>query len=271
MAARQRNAVLILEARISSDSSELRILGASSTLSSRMPRRLHRLLGVSVCAAATAASLWSPVADICSADLNGDGRPDSWRRYDRQGQLSEVAVDTNFDGRADVQEYYERGALVRRESDRDFNDLVDLVQEFDPATSESTRSVADVNFDGVADLLVLFRDGQPVFSKWAPSDEPAVARTSVLKADTSSRTANDQLAPFQDPFSTDLSVRAVRVLASAGDSVGLSSSGGLPASRPDGNSPLAFSSAISGQDVSRPATISIVPYPPRGPPPHLLS
>src|ERR1700681_477964 len=132
-----------------------------------MTRRLHQSLLVSVCAIACAAVaatwLWSPAAHVRSADRNGDGRPDIWRTYSRQGQLSYVAIDTNFDGRADVQEYYEHGALVRRESDRDFNDRVDLVQEFDPTTQEHVRSVVDVDSDGTADLLVLFQDGQPVF------------------------------------------------------------------------------------------------------------
>src|SRR6476620_10226346 len=97
-------------------------------------------------------------------DQNHDGRPDIWRSYNRFGEVVSVALDTNFDGRADVQEYYERGALVRRESDRDFNDRVDLVQHFDPVSHEEVRAVTDLNADGVADLLFLFRDGQPVYA-----------------------------------------------------------------------------------------------------------
>src|SRR5882672_4543223 len=110
-----------------------------------MQQRRRRSLMVSLCAVAcsvaAAVSLWLPSGALRTQDKNGDGRPD-------------------------VHEYYQRGALVRRESDRNFNDRVDLVQEFDPATREHTRSVVDVDFDGRADLLVLFRDGQPVFSKW---------------------------------------------------------------------------------------------------------
>src|SRR5215831_18265974 len=81
-------------------------------------------------------------------DQNHDGRPDVWRVYDDRGQLQSAAFDTNFDGRSDVQEYYQRGRLVRREADRDFNDRVDLLQEFDSVTQESTRAVIDVDFDG---------------------------------------------------------------------------------------------------------------------------
>src|SRR5580765_6097637 len=140
---------------------QLRILARSCTLDSPMSR-FRRSLAVSACATAcvvaAAASLWSPGARLYRGDRNVDKPLNIWRTDDRQDQVSEVAIDTNSDGRTDVREYYERGVLVRRESDRDLNDRVDLVQEFDPTTSQPTRSVVDVDFDGTADLLVLFRD-----------------------------------------------------------------------------------------------------------------
>ena len=154
-------------------------------------------------------SLWLPSGALRTLDRNGDGRPDTWRLYDRRGQLSEVTVDTNFDGRPDVHEYYQRGSLVRRESDRNFNDRVDLVQEFDPTTREHTRSVVDVDFDGRADLLVLFRDGKPVFSKWSPPVAPVAASTAALYAEAWPSGAHD-LASLEDPFSRDLSISAAR-------------------------------------------------------------
>ena len=101
---------------------------------------------------------------VRTEDQNRDGQPDVWREYDGLGRLAGVLVDTNFDGRSDVHEYYDDdGALVRRESDRDFNDRVDLVQEFDAKTRERARSVVDTDFDGTADLLVLFQGGKPVW------------------------------------------------------------------------------------------------------------
>src|SRR5690242_5277313 len=135
-----------------------------------MPRGFARLL-TGVCAFAVtlcvAVLAFQSDAHLRTEDHNRDGRPDVWRTYDRHGVLARVALDTNFDGRSDVQEYYERGTLVRRESDRDFNDRVDLIQEFDSKTSESRRSVVDVDFDGTADLLVLFQGDRPVFTKLA--------------------------------------------------------------------------------------------------------
>src|SRR4249920_783144 len=113
---------------------------ASCTLSRPMRRGSCRWLAVRLCvmacAVAAVVSLWPHARDVRTDDQNRDGRPDVWRAYDRQGQLTTVAVDTNFDGRSDVHEYYAGGARVRRESDRDFNDRVDLVQDFDATTRE---------------------------------------------------------------------------------------------------------------------------------------
>jgi len=222
-------------------------------------------------AAAAAMLLWPPGGDVRTEDQNRDGRPDVWRVYDRQGQLAEVAVDTNFDGRSDVREYYEDGALVRRESDRDFNDRVDLVQEFDATTREAVRSVADVDFDGAADLLVLFEGGQPVYLKWAHLLTPAAASgSSAQPTKASQRTADDQLAPLEDPFRTDLAVSAIRVGVGFSDCIGLATSGGLPESCSDVVGPLASSSGVSDSRVSHPSSATVVPYSPRGPPPSRL-
>jgi hypothetical protein len=239
-----------------------------------MPQWFSRSTLVSLCAALACAvaatmSLWVPGTDVRTEDQNHDGRPDVWRVYDRHGQLAKVAVDTNFDGRSDVHEYYQGSALVRRELDRDFNDQVDLVQEFDPTTREAIRSVIDVDFDGAADLLVLFQDGKPVFSKWThpvPGPAAAVSADAALHPAASPRTADDQLAPLDDPFRGDLAVRAVRLVAGSGDYVGLSTSGGLPASCIDIASPLAVSSDASGSSSSDPSSATVVQYSPRGPP-----
>ena len=128
-------------------------------------------------------SVWAPLDRTRTEDLNRDGKPDVWRTYTPDGRIATVAVDTNFDGRSDVEEFYEDGALIRRESDRDFNDQVDLVQEFDQATQKIVRSVADVNSDGVADLLVLFQDGRPVYSKWSLEIRPLPVRCGLYRKD----------------------------------------------------------------------------------------
>jgi len=178
-----------------------------------MTRRFPRSLVLSLCALASGAvalaPLWQAAAYVRAEDRNGDGRPDIWRTYDRLGRVSDVTVDTNFDGRSDVHEYYERGALVRRESDRDFNDRIDLVQEFDPTTLEQVRSIVDTDFDGTADLLVLFQDGKPVFSTSAHLVAPlAMNAGAAPDAGAWPRAARGQLVPLKNPFRGDLAVQA---------------------------------------------------------------
>jgi hypothetical protein len=165
-------------------------------------------LCVVACAAVAAVEIRAAAAQVRTEDHNGDGRPDVWRRYDVRGRLVEVDVDSNFDGRPDVQEYYDRGSLVRRESDRNFNGQADFIEEFDAATHARTRSVIDIDYDGTADLLVLFRDGTPVFSKRTsptraehpPAGSPAADRNGIVR-----------LARMSDPFEADTAVRAERL------------------------------------------------------------
>jgi hypothetical protein len=219
------------------------------------------------CAAAAMVSRWPSAVDIRTEDHNGDGRPDVWRTYDPHGQLRTVAVDTNFDGRSDVREYYSGGALVRRDSDRDFNDRVDLVEEFNPTTRERVRSVVDVDYNGTADLLVLFQAGRPIFSKWVGPPTPNLGGSaSRANASASERTADAQLAPLDDPFSQDAALRAVRVLARSGEFIGLSTSGGMPSSPTDTTVSLAPSSSVSVLDLTALPSATVPSDAPRGPP-----
>jgi len=238
-----------------------------------MRRATGRSLVISLCAIVCTAglliSLWPSGLDIRTEDHNRDGRPDVWRVYNSRGQVASVSVDTNFDGRSDVQEYYDHGALVRRESDRDFNDQIDLVQDFDATTRLSVRSVSDVDFDGAADLLVLFEGGRPVFSRWAhgsarADDGGSRGRPSALPT----RVANEQLGTFQDPFSGDLAVRAVHLDGGPGDYVGTAQSGGLPGASEALGSPFTSVPRHPDGELSLPASAAVIPHSPRGPPAH---
>jgi hypothetical protein len=183
-----------------------------------MPRLSRRalafVLGVLTCLTAGLFFTSLPHRSTRTEDLNRDGRPDVWRAYGRDGRIARIAVDTNFDGRSDVEELYENGILVRRQTDRDFDNRIDLVQDFDPATRQIVRSLTDVNADGVADLLVLFQNGTPVFSKWISTG----ARDRLperLVARAAAQPSNEPPAALHDPFSGDLSFTAVRVHATA--------------------------------------------------------
>jgi hypothetical protein len=184
------------------------------------------VLCVALGATVVAAEVWTVAHTVRTTDQNGDGRPDVWRHFDPHGQLTEIDVDTNFDGQPDVQEFYERGALVRRESDRNFNGQADLIEEFDADTHGRTRSVIDVDFDGAADLLVLFRDGRPVFTKRAHAERSVPAAQPVVRTSRSG-----SLAPLIDPFDSETAVRTGHVAMDEPGCVGLATCGGLPMPR----------------------------------------
>jgi hypothetical protein len=180
-------------------------------------RPLRRLVALLFAGIATAAAfaVWPASRDVRTEDRDGDGRADVWRMYDRRGELVELAVDSNFDGRSDVREYYALGALVRRESDRTFSGRVDLIEEFDSVTHERVRSVVDTDDDGTADLLVLFRAGEPVFTKEVAAGA-VVPDTGWLARDgVSPGPVDDSLVPLRDPFSGDAAIRQALLAASA--------------------------------------------------------
>ncbi|HYM22940.1 MAG TPA: hypothetical protein VEU08_07020 [Vicinamibacterales bacterium] len=202
--------------------------------------RLTALLCVLCCAALSAAQLW-PRTSVRTADKNGDGRADTWSHFDSRGELIEVEVDSNFDGAPDIAEFYERGALVRRETDRNFNGQTDLVEEFDAQTHDRTRSVVDIDYDGTADLLVLFSDGRPVFSKRMP----APGTTNPVGPAAAARTADARLVRLIDPFESDTALRRTPAPENDDGGAGLLSSGGVSPPpiasviAPDAVSPLA--------------------------------
>ena len=218
------------------------------------------------CVAAAAVLPWPPADSFRTEDRNGDGRPDIWRVYDRHHRLAAVAIDTNFDGRSDVREYYDAGTLVSRESDRNFDDRVDLIQQFDQTTHDEVRAVEDVDYDGTADQLILFQDGRPTFSKWSHElTSVHAAGATALNAVDPPRSADDALASLDDPFRTDRAVRAIRIAAGF-DGVALSTSAGLPALPRAPTVRLVVASALARTAGPQLLSDPLVPRPSRGPP-----
>jgi hypothetical protein len=230
-------------------------------------------LSALACVMGAVLSLWPAALEVRTEDLNRDGRPDVWRVYNRRGQVASVSVDTNFDGRSDVQEYYDGGALVRRESDRDFDDQIDLVQEFDAATRQSVRSVTDVDFDGSADLLVLFEAGRPVSARWKSGFTPGEPHSGggVAPLAIPLRTADNRLVTFLDPFSGELAIRPIQLSQNPGEYIGTAQSGGLPRGGDALVSPSASAPHLTDGGAPAPASAAIIPHSPRGPPAQLLS
>jgi hypothetical protein len=239
-------------------------------MASSRRRRGSRIAPI-LCALAAAWALAASVATLAprvqTEDQNHDGRPDVWRVYDAQGQLESVAFDTNFDGRSDVQEYYRRGTLIRLEADRDFNDRVDLVQEFDQEfggdASASVRSVVDTDFDGTADVVTIFQNGAPVFAESAAPQARAVEPAPA-------RTGNDRLASLNDPFRSRPSLRGHEVAASDGDEADLAGAGVLLPARPAIVVPARGPRTTVPSRIDAAAQSARVPSSPRAPPDLLL-
>jgi len=229
------------------------------------------LLAVAACASVAMLAGSVEVLRVRTEDRNRDGLPDAWRQYDQSGRLTKLALDSNFDGLSDIAEYYDaRGTLVRRESDRNFNGQVDLVEEFDPVTHDHARSVVDLDYDGRADLLVLFRDGRPVFSKQAPAAGAAPAtgdgQDSAARSRLALSWAGDLLIPLSDPFRSDVTFRGTIASSNAKGSVGLSTSGGLPLPRSEAAGPTASATALASGDQVPHSSASLTTRAPRGPP-----
>jgi hypothetical protein len=195
-------------------------------------RRLVLAVWAIACAAILTASLWPAPELVRTEDQNHDGRPDIWRFYDRQGRLTRVEIDTNFDGRPDHRDFYREGTLTRSELDRNFDNRVDLIEEFDRSGRQHVRSVVDTDFDGAADLMVLFRDGEPIHSEWTAPVRAieTAAHGGVLAASGLGvrvpvvpplRAIAEPLTPLDNPFGASASVRAGHY-ARAPDVVGLS-------------------------------------------------
>jgi hypothetical protein len=244
---------------------ELRGSGQSCYAESLSMKELLTRRGAVVClwvgVAVVAVSLWPPAGRVQVEDRNGDGRPDVWRQYDQWGTLTEVAIDSNFDGRSDVFEYYDQGSLVRRESDRNFNGQIDIVEEFEATTHENFRSVIDVDYDGTADLLVFFQGGRLVISQWAHPVQSVPSAQPV-----SGGGGDSQIVPMTDPFRQDPAVRGIHRALGSDVCVGLSTSGGLPCSSIEAARPMTSSARLVASGDQPGSLTAILPRSPRGPP-----
>ena len=226
--------------------------------------RVAAAVGVLSCVGTAAGSLFLRSGSVHVEDRNGDGRPDLWRFYDAAGQLRRTLTDTNFDGASDLDEYYQHGVIARRVVDRNFDQRADRDDEFDLITHERVRSVVDVDFDGSADLLVLFQNGQPVFTKRA-SDLPPGATHVNVPPSAPGPDGTQGFAPMVDPFRGTAAFHAPRTIAQLDWTVALTSTGGLPVA-PVRAGPPAVAATVGRTNSTSFASTARTPSPSRGPP-----
>ncbi len=67
---------------------------------------------------------------VWEIDTNGDKRPDKWVHDDVYDRVIKIDYDTNFDGEADVWEYYENREVIKKELDDNFDGKLDKTENF---------------------------------------------------------------------------------------------------------------------------------------------
>jgi hypothetical protein len=91
-------------------------------------------------------------------DLNGDGRVDTWERYEPDGTLSRAVYDLDFDGKADVTLFFEKDQLVRKELSFGFDGVPHAFAYYEKG--KLVRKERDTNGDGKIDTWEYWENGE---------------------------------------------------------------------------------------------------------------
>lgn len=100
----------------------------------------------------------NPVVFRKEVDVNFDGRIDLIRTFSADEELLVERLDHDFDGRIDVVNYFEQGAIVRKEYDTNYDATIDMWRYYDQGMV--SRKEADLNYDGRVDYWEYFEQGQ---------------------------------------------------------------------------------------------------------------
>ena len=112
-------------------------------------------------------------------DNDHDGRPDAFYVYER-GQLVRVETDHNHDGRVDDWcSYDSEGRTVHSERDNNFDGKADLWYRCEKG--EVATQKADTDFNGLVDWVTTFANGLAVQSDCAPNGSRIVTRREIFK------------------------------------------------------------------------------------------
>jgi hypothetical protein len=91
-------------------------------------------------------------------DINFDGKIDVVRNFNKRGDVVSEHMDMDFDGRVDVVNFFEGGAVTRKEYDTNFDSKVDIWRYFE--ANVVVRKEADRDFDGKIDYWEYYEDGR---------------------------------------------------------------------------------------------------------------
>jgi hypothetical protein len=90
-------------------------------------------------------------------DTNGDGRADLEQAFDGQGRPLRERFDLDYDGRFDRTDFFSNGQLVRRELDTNADGKIDIWELFDQGTL--SRLEQDQDDDGKVDYWEFWERG----------------------------------------------------------------------------------------------------------------
>lgn len=135
------------------------------------------IIGVLTCAARSRRDSKPDFVEL--DDLNNDGSPDSELVYER-GFLVRSQSDRNFDGTPDVFQWYERGVVVRAESDDNFDGVIDGWISY--RYGEMYLSKYDTDGNGIPDLFLYFEHGVTKLLAWRPNEASKPTRIEVYEA-----------------------------------------------------------------------------------------
>jgi hypothetical protein len=96
---------------------------------------------------------------VCrEVDTNLDGRKDTVRFYNDDGQTKEERSDTNFDGKIDTWNIFAKGRLVEERFDRNYDGHADEWKIY--SDGKLIRIKRDADFDGKPDVWEMYRKGR---------------------------------------------------------------------------------------------------------------
>ena len=127
---------------------------------SRQTKSIILLIVLLVVLAAVAA--WNARRErIATEDANGDGRPDSWLRYDPSGRPTLFEKDRNFDGKVDWRDIFvwdeakKKPRISKTEVDADYSGTFDTYITY-RADMQIERLERDTNNDGRIDVVSIY-------------------------------------------------------------------------------------------------------------------
>jgi hypothetical protein len=141
------------------------------------------------------------------ADMNFDGKIDVERFYEADGSVAQERYDFDFDGRLDQLSFYEGGKLVRKELDTDFNNTIDTWLWC--ADGWVTRSERDRQRDGRVDVWEEYEQGLITEAKYDDDNDGRAEKWDTFRGGKLVLTRYDDNGDGQPDRSHDMPLQSM--------------------------------------------------------------